>query len=135
MPESMHPGNEYFNTWVSRVRIRSENAIGYLKGRFQSLKSLRVNITGERDHKFATYWVLACVVLHNIALEVEAAERVEGEGFDQDPFFERRDDDTLRDARPAPPANTRLDEGRKKRQDLRTALFRAHNVNEFGLPM
>lgn len=57
------------------IRIRSEHAIGYLKGRFQSLKGLRVAICDEQSHKFATYWVLACVVLHNIALECEEEAR------------------------------------------------------------
>ncbi|KAF8057056.1 hypothetical protein FPV67DRAFT_1456587 [Lyophyllum atratum] len=40
------------------VRIRSEHAIGFLKGRFQSLKGLQINIKSEATHKFATYWVL-----------------------------------------------------------------------------
>ncbi|KDQ48957.1 hypothetical protein JAAARDRAFT_102690, partial [Jaapia argillacea MUCL 33604] len=64
-PERDIPENEEFNRHLSMVRIRSEHVIGYLKGRFHSLKSLRVNIKDEASHKFATYWVVACIALHN----------------------------------------------------------------------
>jgi hypothetical protein len=60
------------------VRIRSEHAIGYLKGRFQSLKGLRIRIKDRKTHKFATYWVAACVGIHNFALAHEAEERAAG---------------------------------------------------------
>jgi hypothetical protein len=36
-PERDYPDNEAFNKQVSMLRIRSEHAIGFLKGRFQSL--------------------------------------------------------------------------------------------------
>ena len=61
------------------VRIRSEHAIGYLKGRFQSLKGLRIRIKDRRSHKLATYWIAACVAIHNFALRCEAEERGEGD--------------------------------------------------------
>ena len=44
MPEPEEPENRVFNNQVSMVRIRSEHAIGYLKGQFQSLKGSRVKI-------------------------------------------------------------------------------------------
>ena len=56
-PERDEPENEEFNNHVFIVRIRSEHAIGYLKGRFHSLKRLRLRISEERSHKFATYWI------------------------------------------------------------------------------
>jgi hypothetical protein len=59
------------------VRIRSEHAIGYLKGRFQSLKNLRVMIIDKKSHQYATYWIAACIAVHNFALESEAREREE----------------------------------------------------------
>ncbi|PIL29073.1 hypothetical protein GSI_09121 [Ganoderma sinense ZZ0214-1] len=64
------------------------HAIGYLKGRFQSLKSLRLLIKDEESHKFATYWMLACVVVHNFAMECEAEERAKDEDIDDDPFIQ-----------------------------------------------
>src|ERR1700761_7411388 len=42
-PEALEPEKEEFNNHVSMLRIRSEHAIGFLKGRFHSLKHLRVN--------------------------------------------------------------------------------------------
>lgn len=68
------------------VRIRSEHAIGFLKGRFQSLKSLRVNIIDERSHKFATYWIAACIVVHTFALRCEIAAREPNFDPARDPF-------------------------------------------------
>ncbi|KJA12826.1 hypothetical protein HYPSUDRAFT_96761, partial [Hypholoma sublateritium FD-334 SS-4] len=70
-PESDLPDNAVYNNHVSMVRIRSEHTIGFLKGRFQSLKGLRINIKDEASHKFATYWVVACIGLHNFAMMCE----------------------------------------------------------------
>ncbi len=49
--------NRYFNYTLSRVQIRSENAIGYLKERFHSLKELRVRINNRKDMRFASCWI------------------------------------------------------------------------------
>jgi hypothetical protein len=65
------PKNEEFNNHVSMVHSWSEHAIGFLKGRFQSLKHLCVHILGERSHKFATYWVAACITIHTFAMQCE----------------------------------------------------------------
>ncbi|KAI5825490.1 hypothetical protein K523DRAFT_222903, partial [Schizophyllum commune Tattone D] len=75
LPERNLPDNETFNTHLSFVRIRSEHAIGFLKGRFQSLKNLRVNIIDEATHKFALYWIVCCINVHAFAMECEAEER------------------------------------------------------------
>ena len=70
------------------VRIRSEHAIGFLKGRWHSLKHLRVRITDERSHKFATYWIAACVGLHAFAMQCEEDERIDDDdGQHEDPFI------------------------------------------------
>ena len=74
-PERDLPENHQFNNHVSMVRIRSEHAIGFLKGRFQSLKGLRVRIDDEASHKFAGYWAAACINVHAFALQCEAEER------------------------------------------------------------
>lgn len=49
--------NRDFNYAFSRVRIWSEHAIGYLKGRFQSLKELQVKINNRKDMRFANCWI------------------------------------------------------------------------------
>ncbi|KJA25910.1 hypothetical protein HYPSUDRAFT_100788, partial [Hypholoma sublateritium FD-334 SS-4] len=74
-PESDLPDNGIYNNHVSMLRIRSEHAIGFLKGRFQSLKDLRVAIKDENSHKFATYWVVACIGIHSFAMTCEAEEK------------------------------------------------------------
>jgi len=57
------------------VCIRSEHAIGFLKGRFHSLKHLRLRISDEQSHKFATYWIAACIGVHAFAMQCEDEER------------------------------------------------------------
>jgi hypothetical protein len=59
------------------VRIPSEHAISYLKGQFQSLKNLRVMIIDKKLHQYAAYWIVACIAVHNFALESEATEQEE----------------------------------------------------------
>jgi DDE superfamily endonuclease len=73
-PERDLLDNTLFNNHVSMVRIRSEHAIGFLKGRFHSLKRLRVNIQNKKSHKLATYWVAACIGLHSFAMQCEDEE-------------------------------------------------------------
>ena len=89
-PESNDPDNATFNNHVSILRIRSEHAIGFLKGRFQSLKGLRVNINNKNSHKFATYWVVACIGIHAFAMKCEADDaREAGSDYDsQDDFIQ-----------------------------------------------
>ena len=93
MPEREEPNNEVFNNHISIVRIRSEHAIGFLKGRFQSLKGLRVRIRDARSHKFATYWVLTCIGIHSFAMVCEEEERKkcgeDSEEVDNDPFIQQ----------------------------------------------
>jgi len=59
-----------------QVRIRSEHAIGLLKGRFRALRELRIPITSPRHHKWAIVFVRCCIILHNLIL------RLEGGNFD-----------------------------------------------------
>ncbi|KAF7291382.1 DDE Tnp4 domain-containing protein [Mycena indigotica] len=60
--------NEIFNYYVANVRVRSEHAVGYLKGRFCSLRGLRLRIDDQEHIGFATYWIIACMVVHNFAM-------------------------------------------------------------------
>ncbi|XP_028314924.1 putative nuclease HARBI1 [Gouania willdenowi] len=57
------PGPQlHFNVAHSRTRARVENTIGILKARFQCLKKLRVTPARACDI------IVACVILHNIAI-------------------------------------------------------------------
>lgn len=58
-----------FNLHLAQARINVEHTIGMLKGRFQSLRGLRISIRTAEDHQRCVHWVLACVFLHNLLLE------------------------------------------------------------------
>jgi hypothetical protein len=70
-PASLEPDNSKFNTAVSRIRVRSEHCMGALKGRFQSLRGLRVNINSNNEHYEALRWVTVAIILHNVVIDVE----------------------------------------------------------------
>lgn len=120
--------NEVFNNHVSMVRIRSEHAIGFLKGRFKSLKGLRVKIVDERSHRFATYWVLACIVVHTFAMQCEEEEYSDSDSED-DPFVgegaSSGSDDDQPEAGPSWSSSQRLTAARAFRERLKAELFDA----------
>jgi hypothetical protein len=121
-PASLEDDNETFNNHVSMLRIRSEHAIGFLKGRFHSLKHLRVNIADESSHKLATYWVSACVGIHAFAMECEE----DPDSDDPDPFIAEglSESDSNIDM-PGGPARGRDSRGKQFREALKAKLFRA----------
>lgn len=59
-----------FNFELSRQRIRIKHAIGMLKGRWQSLRELRILIKDERSAARANLWIQACIVLHNYLVDI-----------------------------------------------------------------
>jgi hypothetical protein len=133
MPARELPDNEVFNKHVSRLRIRSEHAIGFLKGRFHSLKHLRVNIHSKDTHKIATYWVAACVGIHAFAIQCEEEERG-GDDLDSDnpdPFIaEGLSSDSGSSGeelnhRRRGVAGDRLSNGKELREELKAKLFRS----------
>lgn len=63
--------NKDFNYNLSQIRIKSEHAIGYLKGRFQSLKKLCLSINSKDDVRYATEWINACIILHSFCMDYE----------------------------------------------------------------
>jgi DDE superfamily endonuclease len=82
-----------YNYWVSKVsyllpselnepyylqiRIRVEHTMGLLKGTFQSLKEIRIQLTDSRRHMIIIMWARVCIVLHNLII------RIEGDNFDK----------------------------------------------------
>jgi hypothetical protein len=129
-PEKNKRKNERFNHAVSHIRIRSEHAIGFLKGCFQSLKNLRVRIMDKNSHTFATYWIAACIRVHNFALKHEAEERAEGESVADDSFVEQglsspsSSSSNEGKARETGPGSTsRIRAGKKRRIWLRKAIL------------
>jgi hypothetical protein len=119
------------------LRIRSEHAIGFLKGRFQSLKHLRINISDESEHTFATYWIAACIGLHSFAMQCEDDENPDRDTTNtgtRDPFIDEglSDDDDEADGVAAPQGRTteRLKKAKDKREKLKQRLFRALDKDE-----
>ena len=53
------------------MHIRSEHAVNYLKGQFQSLHGLWQQINSEHDYILALAWVCTCLVIHSFAVHVE----------------------------------------------------------------
>ena len=48
--------------------------MGYLKGRFQSLRGLRQKINSEQDFCWALAWVRVCLIIHSLAAQAEVVE-------------------------------------------------------------
>ena len=81
------PENEEFNNHISIVHIHSKHAIGYLKGRFHSLKHLHLHNSNECSHKFATYCIVLCIAIHAFAMQCEAKEWEDEDSEFEDPFI------------------------------------------------
>ena len=57
-----------------QVRVKSEHAMGYLKGRFSSLQGLRQQIGNATDHMRALAWVKTCIIIHTLVSFVEEGD-------------------------------------------------------------
>lgn len=71
MPASNLRQNAIFDKAVAHIRVRSEHCMGALKGRFQCLRGLRVNINSPEDHVKALRWMTCAIILHNLIIDVE----------------------------------------------------------------
>ena len=70
-PAALEPNEAKFNKSVSNIRVRSEHCMGALKGRFQCLRGLRVDIKTPADHLEACQWMTVAMILHNLCIDVE----------------------------------------------------------------
>lgn len=68
-PEKDTAENTRFNYYVLRVRIRSEHCVGFLKGRWSSLRGLRCAIDNAEGLQYATLWATTCIHLHAFAMD------------------------------------------------------------------
>ena len=66
--------NKNFNWQLARLRVVAEHVAGMLKGRWMSLKELRVSIGTEEDFRWALEWIIACCVLHTVCHSLGDAE-------------------------------------------------------------
>lgn len=66
----------YFNYSLSRIRVRAEHGIAYLKNRFQCLMGYRGNLYREEDHQKAAYAIQACIIGHTFASQYDRPDDV-----------------------------------------------------------
>jgi hypothetical protein len=108
---------------IFKVRVKSEHAVGYIKGRFCSLKGLRQQIDDSVDHGRALAWVKACIIIHTFVGVLENGR--------EDAEFT---DELIREGLDNPaPAGTSVEtevsesarktRGQKKRAELKLKLF------------
>lgn len=120
------PQQKKFNYHLARVRVRSEHTIGLLKGRFQSLHELRIQVSSPKQHDWVLVWIRCCIILHNMILDIEGdgddetwradcVAEVFGDGDD--------DDDDMDNSGPAPPADEFLPESARAGFNFRQALM------------
>ena len=64
--------------------------MGALKGRFQCLRGLRVKINSYADHRAAMPWITVTIILHNLIIDIEAAEGIQREWEDRNTGEEDR---------------------------------------------
>lgn len=106
-PASDGPANSLFDKVVAHLRVRSEHCMGALKGRFQCLRGLRVNIQSKRDHHAACRWITVAIILHNLIIDVEGSKSAAHFGWEynaeedkdpgiQDILMDGEDDETKR---------------------------------------
>jgi hypothetical protein len=60
-----------------QIRIRVEHTMGMLKGTFQSLKEIRIQLINTKCHMVIIMWARVCIILHNLII------RIEGDNFDE----------------------------------------------------
>ena len=65
----IHP--EMPPTTSRQVRVKSEHAMGYIKGRFCSLRGLRQQINNPQDHECTLIWVKTCIIIHTLVSIIE----------------------------------------------------------------
>jgi hypothetical protein len=76
--------NKIFNELFSSARVVIEHVNGILKGRFSSLRGLRVQINKVDDIKNFNEWILVCLVLHNMLMRFRDDWEEEAEDDERD---------------------------------------------------
>lgn len=66
LPECTTAEHMNFNFQLAQLRVRSQHTIAILKGRWSSLRELRMGIGSDKEFAHETDWVLACCILHNM---------------------------------------------------------------------
>ena len=97
--------------------------MGYLKGRFSSLRGLRQQIGDTTDHKRALAWVKTCIIIHTLVSFVEEGD--EDNDFMNELVREGTDapGDAIGQADRDQSDTQRETQGQRKRTELKMMLF------------
>ncbi|KAF9222735.1 hypothetical protein BS17DRAFT_669049, partial [Gyrodon lividus] len=68
---SLNQDQKTFNYHLSTICVHTKHFYGSLKGHFQSLQELRVQIQSLKDLQYVNMWVRFCLILHNMIVEIE----------------------------------------------------------------
>jgi hypothetical protein len=61
-------GHFKFNTHIVSIQVKVKHGIKILKGRFQSLRGLLIQIETKNDHHTNVLWIQLCAIFHNLLL-------------------------------------------------------------------
>jgi len=92
---SVHVRYRTFNKQLSSLRVLVEHTIGLLKGRFQSLQGLRINVSKTGGHEKVCRWIQACAVLHNILGQIDPWNQEGDEVYQEQEYEEDLDQENL----------------------------------------
>jgi len=97
--------------------------MGYLKGRFSSLRGLCQQIDDATDHKRSLAWVKTCVIIHTLISFIEEGDE-DGE-FITELVREGTDapGGVILEANSEPSDTQRETQGQRKRTELKRMLF------------
>lgn len=119
-PASSIPRNTRFDKAVAHLRIRSEHCMGALKGRWQCLRGLRLEINCNADHIRACDWIMVCIILHNLIIDIEGSES--GSAFQREHGRNEENEDL--DGRAPQPVPYLYETDNSKRERLIDELFK-----------
>ena len=60
-----------------QICIHVEHTVGMLKGTFQLLKEIQIQLVNTKHHMIIIMWVCICIMLHNLIIHIE------GDNFDE----------------------------------------------------
>ncbi|MBW0490646.1 hypothetical protein O181_030361 [Austropuccinia psidii MF-1] len=70
-PAANAPINAKFNYCLAKSRVRNEHMIGILKGRWASLREMRLHLNGREDIQPYMEWIKSCCIPHNMLSQIE----------------------------------------------------------------
>lgn len=101
--------------------------MGYIKGRFSSLRGLRQQIDDAVDHARALAWIKSCIVLHTLIFFIENGD--EDPEFVQELIDEGSEHIHLAPENELVAESIRETRGQRMREKLKTDLFNSEFIN------